>query len=97
MGSYRPAGYSRRTFLKLDALNQIRVRDNGDGTIQIGSQRYVEIEPRLFQRADGRESYAAFEPGTTEDIGYLLFGGTPATRGFPGTKANRSMRDWRWE
>lgn len=81
-GSYHPYEFSSKTILKLSTLfEQIRVKDNSDGTLTIGSNRYAEVEPLLFQRTDD-ESYVAFREDDDDRITHLFFG-TVACRKLP--------------
>jgi CubicO group peptidase (beta-lactamase class C family) len=73
-GRYCPYDFSSKTIAKLSTLfEQIRVRDGGDGTLTVGSNRYAEVEPLLFQRTDG-DSYVAFRKDHNDHVTHLFFG-----------------------
>jgi CubicO group peptidase (beta-lactamase class C family) len=73
-GHYQPYDFSSKTIAKLSMLfEQIHVGDGGDGTLTVGSNRYAEVEPLLFQRTDG-ESYIAFHEDDNDRITHLVFG-----------------------
>ena len=73
-GRYCPYGFSSKTIAKLSTLfEQIRVRDGGDDTLTVGSNRYAEVEPLLFQRTDG-DSYVAFRKDHNDHVTHLFFG-----------------------
>ena len=61
-GTYRSIGHSWFTFEKLGALGgmarEVEVRVIGDGAISVDGSRYVEIEPLLFEREDGKRRVA---------------------------------------
>ena len=65
-GTYRMSGYSHTTAEKLAALlQQVSVRDNGDGTLEASAggdlrARLVEVAPALFRSDEG--GYFAFQP-----------------------------------
>jgi len=60
--------------LKLSTLfEQVQVRDDGNGTLTVGSNRYAEVEPLLFQRTDG-DSYVVFRKDHNNNINHLFFG-----------------------
>jgi CubicO group peptidase (beta-lactamase class C family) len=73
-GSYRSYEFSSKTIAKLSTLfEQVRVRDSGDGTLTIGTNRYAEVEPLLFQQVDGANC-VAFREDDSDHITHLLFG-----------------------
>ena len=73
-GRYCPYEFSSKTIAKLSTLfEQIRVGNGGDGTLTVGSNRYAEVEPLLFQRTDG-DSYIAFRKGHNDHVTHLFFG-----------------------
>jgi hypothetical protein len=64
-------------FFKLGALlNNINVSDNGDGTITIGSKRYIEVEPLLFQSLTDPAFFVPFLEDGEGEVSLLTFGGT---------------------
>lgn len=73
-GRYCPYGFSSKTVAKLSTLfEQIRVGNGGDGTLTVGSNRYAEVEPLLFQRTDG-DSNVAFRENHNGHVTHLFFG-----------------------
>lgn len=76
-GNYYLAGTPRNDFFKLNALlDNVNVGDNGDGTITIGSNRYVEVEPLLFQSTANPGFFVVFAEGEEGAVELLTFGGT---------------------
>ena len=76
-GHYRLAGTPQDDFFKLGALlDNVTVDNNGDGTITIGSNRYAEVEPLLFQSKRDPASFVLFVPDDQGAISLLTFGGT---------------------
>jgi len=76
-GHYRLAGTPQQDFFKLGALlDNVNVRDNGDGTILIGSNRYAEVEPLLFQSESDPSFFVVFIENDKGEIAWLTFGGT---------------------
>jgi len=72
-GSYHPYE-SSKTIAKLSMIfEQIRVGNGSDGTLTVGSNRYAEVEPLLFQRTDG-DSYVAFREDYNDHVTHLFFG-----------------------
>jgi len=76
-GHYRLAGTSQEDFFKLGALlDNVDVADNGDGTITIGSNRYAEVEPLLFQSKSDPSFFVVFAENEAGEVEWLTFGGT---------------------
>ena len=76
-GHYRLAETSQQDFFKLGALlDNVDVADNGDGTITIGSNRYTEVEPHLFQSESDPGFFVVFVENEAGDVEWLTFGGT---------------------
>jgi len=80
-GSYAPANNSLGTSEKLRLVTAIlKLRAQEDGSLLLSglgmSQRYVEVEPMLFQRDDGRRvdtfDRFSFKAGLNGKIQYLL-------------------------
>jgi len=78
VGDYRDIEYPHHTVDKLAILFgtvlQYQVIANRDGTLQIGSARYVEVEPLLFRRTDA-EDYVAFRENNQGQITHLFISG----------------------
>ena len=55
-------------------MDDLTVSDPGDGSLQIGSNRYMEIEPNLFQWEGGGPNYAAFREGDDGLITHFFIG-----------------------
>jgi hypothetical protein len=74
-GNYLANRYSRHTIMKIEAFfAQFRVEQAGDGTLTIHyplnfkePSEWVQIEPLLFQRADG-DGFVAF---TEDEVGHI--------------------------
>ncbi len=61
VGTYRSMEGSRHTIEKILFLGtETAVRNGGDGTLRVGSLRYVMLEPGLFRYVDGGPYYIAF-------------------------------------
>lgn len=76
-GHYRLAGTPQEDFFKLGALlDNVDVRDNGEGTISIGSGRYQEVAPNLFQSLSDPGFYVVFVENDEGAVQWLTFGGT---------------------
>ncbi len=76
-GHYRLAETSQQDFFKLGALlDNVDVADNDDGTISIGSKRYTEVEPLLFQSESDPGFFVVFVENETGEAEWLTFGGT---------------------
>jgi len=80
-GSYAPASDSFGTHEKLKLVLEIhKVKAQDDGSLLLsslaGSQRYVEVEPMLFQRDDGKHvdflDYFSFRANPDGQVLYLL-------------------------
>ena len=77
IGHYRLAGIPQQDFFKLGALmDNVEVSDNGDGTITIGSKRYVEVELLLFQSETNPGFFVVFVEDDNGEVQWLTFGGT---------------------
>jgi CubicO group peptidase (beta-lactamase class C family) len=76
-GHYRLAGIPQGDFFKLGALlNNVSVKDNQDGTITIGSRRYTEVEPNVFQSETNPGFFVLFAEDDNGSVNWLTFGGT---------------------
>ncbi len=76
-GHYQTAHLPSQDFFKLEAmLNNVNVKDNGDGTLQIGSGTYHEVEPLVFQNVESPASIVVFMENDSDEIEFLTFGGT---------------------
>ena len=76
-GHYRLAGTPQHDFFKLGALlDNVDVRDNGEGMILIGSGRYSEVEPLLFQSESDPGYFVLFVEDDGGAVQWLTFGGT---------------------
>lgn len=76
-GQYRLASTPRTDFFKVGALlDYVDVRDNRDGTVSIGSGRYVEVEPLVFRGAEDPGRVVVFVEDERGEVGLLTFGGT---------------------
>lgn len=76
-GHYRKAGISQEDFFKVEGLlDNVDVRDNGDGTITIGSTRYQEVDPLLFQSQTDPGFFVVFAEDQEGQVDLLTFGGT---------------------
>ena len=76
-GHYRQAGTPRTDFFKVGALlDNLDVKDNRDGTLSIGSGRYVEIEPLVFQHTENPGRVVVFAEDQAGQVTLLTFGGT---------------------
>ena len=83
-GHYQKAGISRRDFFKLEAmLDNLNVKDNGDGTLSIGSGVYVEVEPLVFQNVESRGFFVVFVENQAGEVEFLTFGGTGSYQKVP--------------
>lgn len=91
-GVYRLATWSRTTLEKASALRErgFVVRDLGGGSLGIWGLRFVEVEPWLFQDAEGEER-VAFRNGrmVTEE----LFVGNQVWERVPWTSSGALHRD----
>jgi hypothetical protein len=77
VGHYRLAGTPQQDFFKLGALlDNVNVSDNGDGRVTIGSKRYVEVEPLLFQSETDPTFFVVFVEDDAGEVAWLTFGGT---------------------
>jgi CubicO group peptidase (beta-lactamase class C family) len=84
VGNYLANRYSRHTLLKIEAFfAQFRVEQTGDGTLTIHypinfkePSQWVQIEPLLFQRADG-DGFVAFTEDTKGHIIHMFIDAIP--------------------
>ncbi len=80
-GSYRSSRYARHSIEKVATLlGEVRVTDNGDGTLTVRfpgdflePHRGVEVAPLLFQRIGG-DGYGAFREDRNGRITHLFIG-----------------------
>lgn len=80
-GQYQAAQISQNDFLKLEALvNHVNVKDNRDGTLKIGRENFVEVEPLVFQSIASPSFFAVFKENDKNEVAYLTFGGTGSYR-----------------
>jgi hypothetical protein len=83
-GHYQKAGISRSDFFKLEGmLDNVNVKDNGDGTLSIGSGVYVEVEPLIFQSVDPPGFFVVFVENVAGEVEFLTFGGTGSYQRVP--------------
>lgn len=76
-GHYVLAGTPKTDFFKVGALlDYVNVADNRDGSIRIGSSRYIEVDPLVFRTTEAPYFYAIFREGREGTVKYLAFGGT---------------------
>lgn len=77
-GQYQTTlGIGRNDFFKLEALlDNYNVKDNGDGSLSIGSGVYVEVEPLVFQSLESPGSFVVFVENKAGEVEFLTFGGT---------------------
>ena len=77
IGHYRLAGIPQEDFFKLgELMDYVDVSDNGDGTIMIGSRRYMEVEPLVFQSETNPSFFVVFVEDDNSEVQWLTFGGT---------------------
>lgn len=74
VGTYRNVVGSRHTIEKMMHFltDEVEVRDNGDGSLAIGFGSWVEIEPLVFQWAEGGPHYRGFGRDADGKIAYLF-------------------------
>jgi len=83
-GHYQIAKRSRNDFFKLEAmLDNVDVKDNGDGTLSIGSGVYVEVEPLVFQSVESPGFFVIFVENAAGKVEFLTFGGTGSYQKVP--------------
>jgi hypothetical protein len=83
-GHYQKAGISRSDFFKLEGLlDNVNVKNNGDGTLRIGSGSYVEVEHLVFQSVTNLASFVIFIENQMGEIEFLTFGGTGSYQKVP--------------
>jgi len=84
VGHYQKAGISRNDFFKLEGLlDNADVKDNGDGTLRIGSGIYQEVEPLVFQNTEHPNFHVIFAENQDGDVEFLTFGGTGSYQKVP--------------
>ncbi len=67
---------SRGDFFKLEAMtDNVNVKDNGDGSLRIGSRVYVEVEPLVFQSVESPGFFVIFVENAEGEVEFLTFGG----------------------
>jgi hypothetical protein len=77
IGHYQKAGISRHDFFKLEGLlDLVDVKDNGDGTLSIGSGVYQEVEPLVFQNIERPGFFVIFVENPAGKVEFLTVGGT---------------------
>jgi hypothetical protein len=83
-GHYQAARIARGTFFKLEAiLDNVNVKDNGDGTLSIGSGVYVKVEPLVFQNVESPGFFVVFVENQVGEVEFLTFGGTGSYQRVP--------------
>jgi len=83
-GQFALASTPQHDFFKIGALlDCVDVSDNHDGTLSIGSGRYVEVEPLVFRNLVDASSFAIFRENAQGKAEYLTFGGTNSYRRVP--------------
>jgi CubicO group peptidase (beta-lactamase class C family) len=83
-GQYQKAGISRSDFFKLEGLlDFVSVKNNGDGTLRIGSGNYVEVEPLVFQSVNSPDFFVIFIENLMGEVEFLTFGGTGSYQKVP--------------
>jgi hypothetical protein len=83
-GHYQKASVARNDFFKLEALlDNVYVKDNGDGTLQIGSGEYQEVEPLVFQNIESPGFFTIFVENLNDEVEFLTFGGTGSYQKVP--------------
>ena len=76
-GHYQGTQISNNDFLKMEALmNYVDVVDEGTGSLKIGSNSYVEVEPMLLQSIEYPSFFVVFTEDENHKVKYLSFGGT---------------------
>jgi CubicO group peptidase (beta-lactamase class C family) len=83
-GHYQAARISRGDFFKLEGmLDNVDVKDGGDGSLRIGSGVYVEVEPLLFQSVEHPGFFVVFAENAAGQVEFLTFGGTGSYQRVP--------------
>jgi CubicO group peptidase (beta-lactamase class C family) len=83
-GHYQKAGISRSDFFKLEGLlDNVDVKNNGDGTVRIGSGTYIEVEPLVFQNVEYPTSFVVFIENQNGEVEFLTYGGTGSYQKVP--------------
>jgi CubicO group peptidase (beta-lactamase class C family) len=84
VGHYQKAGISRSDFFKLEGLlDNVDVKNYGDGTLRIGSGTYVEVEPLVFQNIEYPTSFVIFVENQQGEVEFLTYGGTGSYQKVP--------------
>jgi CubicO group peptidase (beta-lactamase class C family) len=84
IGHYQAARISRHDFFKLEGmLDNVDVKDNGDGALSIGSGVYVEVEPLVFQNVESPGFFVVFVENQAGEVEFLTFGGTGSYQRVP--------------
>jgi CubicO group peptidase (beta-lactamase class C family) len=84
VGHYQKAGISRNDFFKMEGLlDNVDVKDYGDGTLKIGSGIYQEVEPLVFQSLENPGFHIIFVENQSGKVEFLTFGGTGSYQKVP--------------
>jgi len=84
IGHFQKASVSRNDFFKLEGmLDNVDVKDNGDGTLKIGSGTYHEVEPLVFQSLENPNFHIIFFENQEGNVEFLTFGGTGSYQKVP--------------
>ena len=84
VGHYQKAGISRNDFFKMEGLLDNKdVKENGDGTLRIGSGIYQEVEPLVFQNLEHPDFHIIFAENQAGEVEFLTFGGTGSYQKVP--------------
>ena len=80
-GQYRLASTARHDFFRLAGLgDHVDVEDNRDGSLRIGSNRWIEVEPLVFQHPEATSAFVVFVEDDRGAVEFLTFGGTASYR-----------------
>jgi hypothetical protein len=83
-GHYQKASIARNDFFKLEGLlDNVDVKDTGNGTLQIGSGIYRQIEPLVFQNIEIPTLFVVFVESKSGEVEFLTFGGTGSYQKVP--------------
>jgi hypothetical protein len=83
-GHYQKAGVARNDFFKLEGLlDNVDVKDKGNGTLQIGSGEYQQVEPLVFQNTESSGFFTVFVENLNDEVEFLTFGGTGSYQKVP--------------
>jgi len=84
VGHYQKAGISRNDFFKMEGLlDNVDVKNNGDGNLKIGSGIYQEIGPLVFQNLKHPGFHIIFVENQAGEVEFLTFGGTGSYQKVP--------------